>query len=492
MTGHWLGRFSVRSRLLMEKIPLLALALVSCVLAVIAQGRAVQSLDEFPFGLRVINAVVSAATYIRQMFYPARLVIGYPYPVHGLAVWQIAAAIGLLAAISAAAWYWRRTRPYVLAGWAWYLVMLLPVIGLVQTGRQAHADRYTYLPQIGLYVALTWLAGSLCGGWRHRRLVFGMAAVVIVSALGVAAFIQTAYWRNSESLWNHAVVCDPDNSLAHSDLGYAYLAEGRVADAIAEYQRALAIRPDYASAHYNLGTVWARDGRLDDAIGEFQKAVEFDPGYALARNNLGSLLAQQGRLDEAIAQFQKSLEIQPDGYEAHNNLGNVFLEQGRLDEAIQQYEIVLQTQPRNAAVHYNLGSALLRKNRLDDAVSHLLQALEIRPDYRPARTALDNAVWKLATSPDAGLRNGAKAVEIAEQLARLTPNPDPVVLAELGAAYAEAGRFPEAVTAAGHALELAQAQANTQLAAMLRAQLNLYEARQPFRDTGGSSTNAPP
>jgi Flp pilus assembly protein TadD len=436
------------TRLLVEKLPLFALSLGFAVAAYHAQGRAVQSLELIPLYLRLENAIVSLTAYLVQMIYPVGLTPYYAFPIHGLPAWEFIVAAAALVAISAATWHWRQTRPYLLAGWLWYLVMLLPVIGLVQLAGQARADRYTYLPQIGLYVALAWLAWDLCRGSSIRREALTLAGMAAIAALSVGAFVQTSYWRDSKSLWNHALDCDPENAVAFDNLGALAFKEGRAADALADFRKAVQFRPDYAQAHCNLGNALLKTGRVDDAIAAFQQAVELEPGDASFIGNLGIALLQKGRVDEAVADFQKSLAIEPDNYDVHNNLGVVLFHEGRLDEAI----------------------------------PHILKALELRPDSASARNNLAGIAWVLAASPDAAVRNGPKAVELAQEADRLAGGADPVLACVLAGAFAEAGRFPEAVTTAQRALQLSTAQSNTRLADALREQLDYYQAGRPFRD----------
>ncbi len=607
------GNFSVPLRLIVEKIPLLVLSIALCVATVLVERFDIQSIEMCPLPLRIGNALVSYITYMWQMIYPAGLAVLYPYPAHGLPVWEIITAILVLASVSAGVFIWRRTRPYLLVGWLWYLIMLVPVIGIVQMGLQARADRYIYLPQIGLYVLLTWGAADLCAGWRHRRVVLGSLAAIVIASLSVDSCLQTAYWRNSESLWTHTLACTSDNFIAHNNLGNALLQKGKVEEAIAHFQKALQINPNYAEAHYNLGNVllhkgsvdeaiihyqralqikpdYAEDcynlgaalikrgsvddaianyrmalqikpnfaeahynlgnvllqkgnldeaiahyqralqinpdnaethynfgiallqkGNLDEAIAHFQKALQIAPGYAEAHYNLGNallkkgsvneaithyqkalqikpdfaethynlgnVLLQKGNLDEAIAHYQKALQIKPDFAEAHNNLGNALLQEGNVDEAIAHFQKALQITPDLAKAHNNLGNALLRKGNVDDAIAHYQRALQITPDFAEAQKSL---AWVLATCPQASLRNGNKAVELAQRANQLTGDGNPVVLGTLAAAYAEAGRFPEAMATAQRALQLADARSNTSLAEALRSQLKLYQAGLPF------------
>jgi tetratricopeptide (TPR) repeat protein len=413
LLDYWpLGRLSsftpqVLLRLVAEKIPLFVLTVGSCVATALVPEKL--TAERLSFGLRLENAVVSYVTYLWQMIHPSGLACLYPNPTNYLPLWQVAGAVGLLLAISGAVWAFRQTHPCLVVGWFWYLGMMIPVIGIVQISYYAHADRYTYLPQIGLYLLLTWTAADLCAGWRHRRWMLGGLATVILVALIFCARTQTSYWRNGESLWIHTLACTSDNVIAHNNLGNVFLQQGRLDEAIAHFQKALEINPDYEKAHYNLGTAFL----------------------------------QQGRLDEAIMHFQKALEIKPDYVEAHNNLGLAFLQQGRMDEAIAHYQ----------------------------------KALEIKPDYAEIQ---NNLAWVLATCPQASLRNGRKAVELAQRANQLTGDKNPLLLRTLATAYAEAGRFSEAVETAQRALQLAEAQSNTALADVIQSELKLYQAGVPF------------
>jgi len=320
---------------------------------------------------------------------------------------------------------------------------MIPVIGIVQISFYAHADRYTYLPHIGLYLSLTWMAADLCAGWRLRRVVLGCCSAIILAALIFCARTQTTYWRNSESLWRHTLACTSDNAIAFNYLGLVLLQEGRPEEAMTNFQNALQIQPYYATAQYNLGTA----------------------------------LVQQGLLDEAISHFQKALEMKPDYADADNNLGNAFLQKGNVDDAISHLQQALQLKPNYAEAQYNLGNALLQKNNVGEAIAHYQQALQIKPDYAKA---LNNLALVLAASPQASLRNGNEAVELAQRANQLANNGNPTFLLTLSIAYAEVKRFPEAVETARRALPLAESQSSTGLANSIRSQLKLYQEGIPF------------
>ncbi len=433
------------------------------------------------------NAVVSYVTYLWQMIHPSGLTCFYPNLVNHLPFWQVAGALGLLLAISRATWAFRRTHPWLVVGWFWYLGMMIPVIGIVQISFYAHADRYTYLPQIGLYILLTWTAVELTASWRNRRWVLGGGAMVVLAVLITCARTQTAYWRNSESLWTHALACTSDNTIAHNNLGDAFFQQGRINEAIAQFQKTLAINSNNPEANYDLGNAFLKQGRMDEAIAQFQRTlainssdVDVHYNYGDVHNNLGNAFLRQGRMDEAIAHFQMALEIKPQDADIHYNLGTAFRQQGSVNEAIVQFQKALAIKPEFAEAHYNLGNALLQQGHVEEAIAQFQKSLAIKPDYV---TAGNNLAWVLATSPQASLRNGIKAVGLAERANQLAGGKNPVVLCTLAAAYAEAGRFPEAVETAQRALRLAEEQSNTALAGALQSQLKFYQAGIPFHDT---------
>ncbi len=372
------------STLLLEKLPLLGLAVASCVVTIFAQTKTILPFENMSLSLRAGNASISCAAYLGQMFWPSGLAVLYPFTAGSVGVSEVVLSLVLLAGVSTGIFILRRRRPYLLTGWLWYLIMLAPVIGIVQVGAQARADRYTYLPQIGLYLLLTWAAADLCAGWRHRRVVLGGGAAIILVALIFCARGQTAYWRNSESLWTHTLACTSDNFIGHNNLGIALFKTGKVDEAMVHYQKALEINPDFAEAHNNLGNFLFQKGRVDEAMVHYQKALEINPDYAEAHYNLGNALLKTGNADEAIAHLQKALEINPDYADAHNNLGYALIQKGSVDEAILHFQKALQINPDYADAHKNLSNALLQKERMDKAIPHFQKPPQSqRPPSRP-------------------------------------------------------------------------------------------------------------
>ncbi len=303
--------------LVVEKIPLLLVSVGGSVAAVLSQVRVgnIASLTRVSISARIANALVSYAVYLRQFFWPAGLAAYYPGS-EDLPAWQVAGAFLVLAALSAAALVAWRKQPAVLVGWLWYLGTLVPMIGLVQIGTHARADRYTYLPQIGLSITVVWGTywglERLWGDWPARRWFYGVAGTLLVGALIACAWQQTSYWHDSEHLWTHALECTSNNSTAHDELGIALNSRGRFAEAIDEFRQALAIKPDYLSAHLNLGLALANHGQFAEAIDQYLYVLAIKPDDVKAHNNLGIALIHYGRYTEAIDHLREALAIKPD------------------------------------------------------------------------------------------------------------------------------------------------------------------------------------
>jgi cytochrome c-type biogenesis protein CcmH/NrfG len=412
------GRHQVLMRVL-EKTPLIALSAVSSVVTFLAQKGAVGRTEELPILERINNAVVSYALYIWQMLWPVNLAVFYPHPENRLPFWEIISSLLVLICITAVVITLRKQQPYLITGWLWYLGMLVPVIGLVQVGWQGHADRYTYLPQIGLYIAVVWAVADLTVSWGHRRIILSTAAILTIGVLTWRAWIQTSYWRDSETLFRHALAVTTNNDVAEN----------------------------------NLGIVFLRQGKLDEAISLLQAAVDLRPDNSPAHENLAKALLQKGEVADALTHYQKLLELQPDNIEVHNIVGTVLIQQGRIREGVEEWQKVLAIQPDNG-------------------------------------NALSNLAWVFATSPDDSLRDGAKAVRLAEEALRISGSRIPIIFRTLAAAYAESGHFSQAIQTAQQGIELANSQGNSGLATELQGNIGLYQEQRPLRDF--SLTNGSP
>lgn len=355
----------------MEKTPLFVLSVFSSGVTVMAQQQAgaISTLEIVPFQLRIANGLVSFVAYMGKMIWPQDLAVFYPHPGSDLQIWKpVAAGLFLLTVSTVALWVAQRYR-YVPVGWLWYLGTLVPVIGLVQVGEQAMADRYTYVPLIGLFIVVVWGFADLVKGWRSRRWLVSVLTAMLVSALMVGSWLQVAHWKNSTKLFKHALDVTTNNYVAHYTLGNTLALQGNVAGAIFHYNEALQINPNYAEAH----------------------------------NNLGNALALQGNLAGAISHYNKALQINPDHAEAHRNLAVGLDRQGKHQEAIQHYAEVLRISPHDAQSHNNLGAALAEQGRLEEAIAHFTEALRINPNFTEAQRNLELSLGlmdKSSTGPD--------------------------------------------------------------------------------------------
>jgi hypothetical protein len=281
--------------LVLEKAPLFALSIATGAMTFVAQrqGGTVGSLTLYPLGVRVANAVVATAAYLGKAIWPTRLAVFYPHPGASLSAWMVAGSAVVLAALTLGAIHVRRSRPYLLFGWAWYLVTLAPVAGIVQVGWQARADRYTYIPLIGIFLGVVWAVSDHFAG---RPALLGSLASASLVMLGIGAFVQAGYWRDSETLFRHALAVTDNNAVAHNNLGTALLRRGLQSEAGEHFAEAVRIDPSFADAHSNLGVALGRQGRIDEAILEFQRALDLEPDHPDARRNLRRAEAIQRRM----------------------------------------------------------------------------------------------------------------------------------------------------------------------------------------------------
>ncbi len=434
LVDYWpLKRTEAVGKLLIEKIPFFALAAASCVVTFIVQrrGGAVAPIAGVPIAARVENALISHIRYVAKFFWPSHLSPLYPHPGYW-PLWQVAGAILLLTLVTTLVFQQRRTRPYLAVGWGWFVVMLFPTIGIVQVGIQSMADRYTYVPSVGLSIALVWAAAEIA---VIPRALKWMAAVAALAACLVLTPRQTRNWRNSETLFKHAMAVTADNYLACNNLGTYLSDRGDKKGAIACFQKALAINPgyyeglnnlgfalagqgDYAAAtnqyikalsinprlteaHNNLGIALAHLGNNAAAIHEFQVALQERPHYADAHNSYGVSLAMMGKLDDAIAQFREAISDKPDYSSAHSDLGNALAMKGDFDGAIREYQTCIAINRNEPMPHNNLANALAQKGRLKEAVEEYWNALELKPDNPETHFNLGCCLTRLGRNAEA-------------------------------------------------------------------------------------------
>jgi len=330
-----------------------------------------------------------------------------------------------------------RKYRYLPVGWFWFLGTLVPVIGFVQVGVQSMADRYTYIPYIGLFMLIAWAVPDLLSSWQHSRIAIGMAATVVLAAFGISAHSQVSHWKDSVSLFTHAIEAVPDNHIAHNNRGVVYNEMGRWEEAAEDFRQAIRIKPDYGEAYNNLGNALASLGRLQEALDAQKRAIELKPGYAEARFNLGMTYIRLGRSEEAIESFRRALEISQTNPQLYYSIANEFAGLSLYDEAAQQYRIALRLYPN-------------------------------WPD------CMNNLASIIATYPQLKDRNVDEAIDLALRACSATEYKNPVYVGTLAAAYAAAGRFLEAIDTANMALSLADVAGQPQLKKVIERHLSFY------------------
>ena len=517
-----LRRMATWRSLVIEKVPLLVLSGASAGMTYLAQkwGTAVVSVASFPIGIRVENAIVSYARYLFTLVWPVNLGIYYPAAREGLGPAAAAAALLLLGIAAAVLWFSRGDRKYLAVGWLWFVGTLVPVIGFVQVGGQAMADRYTYFPFIGLFVMIAWGVPELLPVWPARRIVLAGAASVVLIGCAALTVRQVRFWSDSRSLFEHAIAVEPRNPAAHTNLGvlewdaadaslgmarrataagqsdeaerWTRESETKRAAAVDHWNSAVAIEPNYTDAYNNLGHAFAEQGRLDQAADSLLKAVQLQPHSASVRTNLGLIRVQQNRLAEGEQQFQavladtprdikalrgmalvrinqnqaegaigyylQILAIVPEDVGSLSDVAALRMQQGQTHEAIDQLRRVLQLSPDNEGARMNLASALLSERRFAEALDQYRDVVRRHPESAPA---LQQLAETLATCSDPTIRRGAEAVQFAERLIRITGDSNPDALVTLAAAYAEAAQFEQAIGVVQHGLGLARSSGDT-------------------------------
>ena len=382
------GQRQVWLRMVREKIPLFMLAAASMIVTILAQwrGGAVQNFEVAPLYQRAANALVSYVAYLGQMVWPRNLAAYYPYA--PLSLWLVAASALVFIAVSVFVIRFSRSRPYLFVGWLWYVFTLVPVIGLIQVGGQARADRYTYIPLIGVFIIGAWGIAIVLERWRYRSAALQVAACILVCALAAGARSQVRYWESDLALWEHAVQTTSDNPFARTNLGFALIDRGDFAAGIEQYTEALKIKPDSAETRNALGTALLKQGQLDAAMEQFAMVLRIKPGFAEAHSNRGMVLAQRGDTEEAFSEFRKALEISPENPKVQYNFGFALAGQGKLDEAMSYYRKALTIKPDYADAYFQMGNAFAGKGMLGEAAAEYTKALQIRPEYEDAHNNL--------------------------------------------------------------------------------------------------------
>ena len=373
----WLKQLS---RLALEKAPFFLLSALSCIgtFLVQQQAKAVQTLGPFSFSGRMENTFVSYGWYLCKTFWPTMLACPYPPPGH----WEfplVIYSVALVAGLSAIAILSARRFPFFFTGWFWFAGTLVPVIGLVQVSDAAMADRYSYLPLIGVFIIVVWGAGAVCASWRVPGPLVIFLAAIILTACAWRTRVQSDYWKDSGTLFRHTLAVTENNYVACNDLGTWLSGNGQVAEAMDYFRKSLQIKPDNPDALYNLGNAFARLGNWDEAINNYQRALQVAPDQPDMLNNLGFALAAKKQFADAIASFEAALKLNPDSADAHNNLATVLFIQKRFDEAVRHYREAIRLLPDNPQFHSNLGDALVKQGQITEVVRCYQEALRLKP-----------------------------------------------------------------------------------------------------------------
>ncbi|MDB6064959.1 MAG: Tetratricopeptide 2 repeat protein [Pedosphaera sp.] len=604
------------SRLAMEKAPMFAPAVISSAVTILAlpRGHTLAWIQSVPLNLRITNALAAYSSYLRKMFWPADLAVVYPLPA-SWPLWQWLGGGLILLAVSLAVLALRRQRPYLAVGWFWFVGTLVPVIGLVQFEPQAMADRFSYLPLIGVFIMLAWGVNELTAAWTNRRPILATTgALALLSCMALTVY-QLRPWKNTVALFNHALDVTTNNAVAHGNLALALDAAGKPDEAMTHYQAALRLlpdspfalylmglklahqgnypgaiehynaalrqQPDAPSVHYNLANIFTSQGKLDEAAAHYTEAIRLEPDAEDAHNNLGIVLVKLNRLDAAADHFKTALSLNPANSEIHYELGSVLLKQGQtlaaqsqfseavhlkpdfakallnlgliqardgdIDKAITNFLACVTSDPKSSEGYFNLGSAYYAQNKLQTAADAFFQAIQLKPDdtdayfrlgiiltqqgkyegaiacykellrRKPSEAqaharlaallavqgnaeaaiksygealrlkpdwpeALRDLAWIYGTNQKAEIRNGAEALRLAARASELTKDSDPRFLSALDAAYAEVGRFDDAIKTAQRAQQLAVSANQKSLADMAAHRLELYRAGKPYRE----------
>jgi tetratricopeptide (TPR) repeat protein len=514
LLDYWPLRRPLRGWLIVEKLLLFALVAASLPLTIAAQAQAIRSFDQLPVSSRAANAVVSYAEYLVMMVWPADLAPFYPHPKGGIPGWQIAISAAVLIAITAVVALARRKR-YLLVGWLWYLGTLVPVIGIMQVGIHALADRYTYIPYIGLAIMLAWGTADVIRAWPATLRTLATTSIAALAACAALTWWQVGVWHDSIALWQHTLAVTPNNTLAHEYLARELTNRGRMDEAAAQYREALKLMPQAAWMHGNLGVVLQALGRTDEAVAEFETALrlnqdaqdaeicraglgrirEAEGRFAEARDQfaaavriapnspgmhfeLGRVLYQMDQPHEALAEFDEALRLEPRFPAAHNLRGLVLEELGESKNALDAYRKAVELDPQNSMYLANLGFALYEAGKPDQAAARFREATRLDPNWTQP---LLEAAWQQSTHPDARFRNGKHAQRAAVLVCQATNYRQPRALDVLAAAFAEIGQFDDAVRYERQTIDLLSAGGPADAIAEARERLHLYESRKPYR-----------
>ena len=380
-----IGEGNTISRLILEKVPLIVLSIIFSVIVFITEQKdsALASLDSLSLFARISNALVSYVEYISKMIIPVNLAVFYPHP-GTWPLWQVLLCLAVLISITYIVIFYIKKYPYLAVGWFWYLGTFVPVIGLVQVGSHAMADRYTYIPLIGLFVIIAWGLFDLTKECKYGKTIFSSIGVFIIATMMVMTSIQVSYWKNSISLFSHAIEVTNGNYMAHCSIGAAFLSKNKTDEAIEHYSAAVKFRNDYALAYYGLGFAHEIKKNYDKSLFAYVSALNISPNYFEVHYQMANLRIKMDRIDEAIFFCRKAIALRPDTAEPHNTLGNLYTREGKDDAAIGEFKIALKLAPEHAGIHNNLAMVYMHQERINEAIIHFQEAIRLQPEYANA------------------------------------------------------------------------------------------------------------
>jgi len=501
----------VLPRLIFEKFPLLVMSAFSCIEASIANATAFISGSHYSFSLRLENVLVSYASYFWMTFWPSSLCMYYPFPEHGISIYKVYGALLFLVVIFSTGIKLYKNEPALLISLIWYIIMLLPMIGIIQAGSIERADRYTYIPMMGGTIFIVWL-----GVFINRKIQnFMPIKILVILTILLLAFLSyrlTRNWKDSISINLRALQCTQGTDLVHNNLGNGFLEIGKKEQAEKEFREAIIIHPDYLEAHVSLGYVLSSEGRLKEAIQEDIKSIKIDPENFRAHNNLANALFQEGDINGALGEYKQALRICPDYASGHYNLGILLCNQKKYIEGISEFRKTLKINPKHIKAHIYIGESLEMLGMINEAILEFFSILKENPNSLDTLIDLEKLLysngergrviellnnstatlsenlfllndfsWILSTAPESRLRDGPRALELARKAVEMSGGTDPIMLDTLAAAFAETRDYPKALETAHKALELAAKAGNRELAESLRKEIHLYESGQPLR-----------
>ena len=467
--------------LIAEKVPLLAMSATLSVITIIAQkgGEAVISLDTIPLDTRIANMFSSYIKYIGKLVWPSDLAVFYPSSYPAIPKTTTAVYILLFILISAISIYAGRRRKYMAVGWLWFVGTLVPMIGLVQSGFQAMANRYMYISMVGLLIIIALAGKELIAKHPRLKTIAAIMGVISLSCLLVLTRMQVRHWQNSITLFEYALSVTEDNAITENSYGCALFNDDRLSEAEQHFGNALRINPAFDTALIHLARIYLKEGRYNEAISTYEELIKRNYGTAELYYNLAMAFGIQEKYNDSIKYFSKSLELNPDDPDTHNKMGSILLAAGKIDDSIGQFNESLRIKADQSAVYENLGTAYNQLGKYELAIQNWTRAIELNPGNIDA---LDKAGWFLAACGEKSVENANQAIAYAKRACELTKYAVPEFLDTLGVACAASGKFADAKAAAEKALNLARKTGKEGLAGEIEKRIKLYEAGQPYRE----------